>query len=395
MNNKINHNKGLRVRSKSEKELDFLLVSALAVMPYLHFIASAAVMLTVFFSVLVIKCTRRAVLAQRQLNVITAAIVLLSLVSSLISGNYIGVLITLGVLSILTLAAYLTTVMTRELFDRVIFISAIGGIFTACIVVAQRITFKDPGHRPYGWSFNANYLGSVAVLSAIFAFVKLFEAESFENVKALARKKVLYFISMMCDIATILICESRSSLLAIMACIVAFVFLKKQYVLCILGVLGAIGLWVLGWFYPQFFSWSNSLIEVFTVRADIWKDAIGSFMQSPYTFLIGRGPMTYLHVMEKESLCVAHHAHNIFIDTLINVGVVGFVFYALLIGLFAYRMVLSIRRGDRTSFIYVALAVIAVLVQGLADVTIMWHQTAVLFVLMCASVRCRNESDNK
>lgn len=395
MNNKINENKRLWVRSKPEKELDFLLVSALAVMPYLHFIASAAVMLTVFFSVLVIKCTRRAVFRQRQLNIITAAIVLLSLVSSLISGNYIGILITLGVLAVLTLAAYLITVMTKELFDRVILISAIGSIFTACIVVAQRIAFKDPGHRPYGWSFNANYLGSVAVFSAIFALVKLFEAESFENVKALARKKVLYFISMMCDIATILICESRSSLLAIMACIVAFVFLKKQYVLCILGVLGAIGLWVLGWFYPQFFSWSNSLIEVFTVRADIWKDAIGSFMQSPYTFLIGRGPMTYLHVMEKESLYVAHHAHNVFIDTLINVGVVGFILYALLIAFFAFRMICAIRKGDRASFIYVALAITAILVQGLADVTIMWHQTAMLFVLMCASVRVNNEPDKK
>jgi O-antigen ligase len=175
-----------------------------------------------------------------------------------------------------------------------------------------------------------------------------------------------------------------------MACIVAYVFLKKKYVLCALAVVGGASLWAIGWFKPELFSWSNSLIEVFTVRYEIWQDTFKSFSQNLYTALIGRGPMSYFHVYETEGLGAHHHAHNIFLDTLINVGIVGFLMYAAIILLFVKRVFANRKRGDTAAFIVSALVIVEVIVQGIPDVTIMWHQTAPLFLIGCAATLKNN-----
>ena len=96
--------------------------------------------------------------------------------------------------------------------------------------------------------------------------------------------------------------------------------------------------------------------------------------------------MSYFHVYAAEGLGAHHHAHNIFLDTLINVGIVGFLMYAALILTFVKRVFANLRGGDKTAFIVSALVIVEVLVQGIPDVTIMWHQTAPLFLIGCAAV---------
>jgi len=334
---------------------------------------------------MIMRKTRIEVLKQRRLVLVSAAITLISAISSLMSGNAIGLAVTFGIILILICAAYLRSVMSLMLLRRVYTLICGGSIFTLIIVLIQRFSERNPGYRPTGWQWNANYLGAVAVMSALISLVAFFEDCGCDETGKGKLKMLFYGIAFISDIAIILICESRSSLLAIMACIIVYMFIHKRYVLCVLAVLGGIGVWALGMVWPELFGWANSLTYVFTQRYDIWMCAFKSFLSGPIEFLIGRGPMTYRFVWEAEGLYGADHAHNILFDTLINVGVIGFVLYLFLMTDFVCYMLGKREKRDRCAFTLSALALTAILVQGIADVTIMWHQSACLFVLMCSA----------
>lgn len=375
---------GLRVRSNTVDGLDMLLVTVIALLAFVPYIMSGALLVVVWISILSIKRTRKAVFKQKSMLLLTVGISTLSLVSSVIASNLIGALISIGVFAILTLGAYLMQVMNKALFERALLVIAIGSIPTAIITVIQQIVIEYEEYRPSAHAFNPNYLGAIATLSAVIMLVFVLE----NGIDA--KLRLLYGAAFLSSCVTILVTESRSSLLALMACIVAYVFLKKKYVLCALAVVGGASLWAIGWFKPELFSWSNSLIEVFTVRYEIWQDTFKSFSQNLYTALIGRGPMSYFHVYETEGLGAHHHAHNIFLDTLINVGIVGFLMYAAIILLFVKRVFANRKRGDTAAFIVSALVIVEVIVQGIPDVTIMWHQTAPLFLIGCAATLKNN-----
>ena len=379
------------IRSTAENELDMLLVGLLALVPYVHFVISAVMILTISLSLMVMRRTRLRILEQRKLIIITALIVFVSSVGSLLSGNVIGLAVTLGVLLILICAAYVRSVMTRAILNRVFKTVALGSLVTIVIVLIQRFSDSNPGYRPTGWQWNANYLGSVAVISALISMIAFFENYGCDGRNKRTFYKALYAAAFFANIAIILICESRSSLLAIMAVVVVYMLLRKHYILGIAAVLLGVSVWVLGMFYPAMFGWANSLTYVFTQRYDIWMCAFKSFLQGPIEFLIGRGPMTYWFVWETEGLYRADHAHNIVFDTLINVGVIGGVLYIFLMSDFAANMLRKKSEGDRAAFALSALALTAIFVQGIADVTIMWHQTACLFILACGASSVKKE----
>lgn len=373
------------MRLNAENTLIVLLVSVIAAMPFIHYVVSAVMLIITGIVIMSFGGSRRAVLANREMCVIASLIVLISTVGSLISGNVIGLAVTLGILLILICASYTRSVMTSELTEMVYFIVGVGGIFTLIIVIIQRIAERNPGYRPTGWQWNANYLGAVAVLSALVCMICFFERCGCDGKRKITGKRVFFATSFLADCLTILICESRSSLLAIMASVIAYMFLRKWYIICAASVVCGAGIWLLGYLKPEFFGWANSLVYVFTQRYDIWMEAFNSFIAGPIQFLIGRGPMTYHHVWEAEGMIGADHAHNILFDTLINVGVTGFVFYVFLIGNFAKNTFAKYTAREEEAFRISLIALVAIFVQGIADVTIMWHQSACLFVLMCAA----------
>lgn len=388
-----NGNNDLRVSLTPLKEaskLDVLLISLIALMPYVHFVVSAMMLITVGIAIMIMKKTRQAVLEQKTLTLVAALITLLSAFSSLVSGNVIGLAVTFGIILILICGAYARSVMRAKLTVQVFRIVGCGSIFTLIIVLIQRLAEKNPGYRPTGWQWNANYLGAVAVMSALISVVAFFEDYGCDVTVKSKLEKIFYGIAFLSDLAIILICESRSSLLAIMVCIIVYMLIRKHYILCGLAVVGGIGVWALGMISPELFGWANSLTYVFTQRYDIWMCAFKSFLSGPVEFLIGRGPMTYRFVWQAEGLYGADHAHNILFDTLINVGVVGFVLYLFLIADFVKNMLKQRENHDKCAFTLSLLALTAIFVQGIADVTIMWHQSACLFILMC-SVRAAHE----
>ncbi len=410
-------NEQLRVRSKAHTSLDMLLITVMAAMPFLPYVLSAGILIAVSVSILIIRQTREAVRAHLRMYSVALAITLVSLIGSVIWKNIIGLWVTLGIFLVLTFATYARTVMNKALFKRVIYVNCGGAFLSLLVVLIQRMSDSNPDYRPTGFAYNANYLGSIAVLSALLALIAFFENWQENKDKRFFIEKTLYLCTVLANCVTILICESRSSLLAIMAGVFMLLILKKQFVLCGVFAAGGVGVWLLGYFYPEAFGWANSLVFVFTQRFGIWICALDKFISSPLNILIGMGPMGYRFAWHngemstkwldanwlskqeylgipntKEALdkyifdiSTANHSHNLAVDILINVGIIGALLYLVLFRSFLRNAFKKLKSGDKTAFVTTIVAVSAILVQGIPDVTIMWHQTATLFVLMCAA----------
>jgi len=126
--------------------------------------------------------------------------------------------------------------------------------------------------------------------------------------------------------------------------------------------------------FPRYEFIGNSL----GTRKEIWKNAIELFKQ---TYLFGSGPMAYQNASWVTH--PANHAHNILLDVLINFGIIGnLVIAPLFIGL--CKQVYDIRKRNLFRLI-IALTVVVIL-HGMLDVTILWHQTAYIYFSVLLAV---------
>ena len=357
----------------------------LSIVPFIDYVSGAMLFLAVAGAIVFNKKALKTVVSDKKAFLLCCFISGFSMLSSIISGNLIGIAISIGIGCFLLIALYLKETVTARSFRKSTVVISVGSVVSMLAALFQKkFIFPDGDlYRPTAGAFNANYFGAITVMTILIAIVRLFDGEETEQEHKWYEPTKFYWIFIIsANIISLLISESRSSLLSLTVCVIVFLFLKRRYVSSGIAVLGGGGIWLIGWMYPDVFSWTNSLSFIFTERAVIWENAFKSFSQNAYTALMGRGPMSYYFVMEEEGLFAANHAHNLLLDSLINVGLIGTVLYAAF-AVFALRVTLKKRKdGDSGGFILSVLIITQVLVQGLADVTIMWHQCAALAGIM-------------
>ena len=127
--------------------------------------------------------------------------------------------------------------------------------------------------------------------------------------------------------------------------------------------------------FPRYEFIGNSL----GTRKEIWKNAIELFKQ---TYLFGSGPMAYQNASWVTH--PANHAHNILLDVLINFGIIGNLVIA---PLFYWIMQASLRYlRKRNLFRLIIALTVVVILHGMLDVTILWHQTAYIYFSVLLAV---------
>ncbi len=373
---------GLKGLCNGDRKSAIWLWLSLAV--WLPYILTGVILIAVFAVIFIFPDTRKAVMGQKRMFHISCAIGGLSAVSALTAGNYLGILIALGIFVILTCGCFLRATAERDIFNRACAILGLGSV-AACIsaVIQFEVIYNNPLYRPTAGAFNANYYGALIVFTAILAAVRFMEKDPEEGdaLKWFHLPKWAWFAIGVINLFAVLYCRSRSSLLALMACAFIYLVLAGRWILAGICAMGFGGIWVLGFMRPDLFNWENTLGFIFDQRVGIWKNAWNYYISSPRSVLIGHGPMTYLFAKVSDAM----HAHNVLFDTLINVGVVGLGLYVALI--------LDILRDSWTNFKHhgrewlVSTVVVAeILVQGVFDVTIMWLQTGVMFMLLAFPV---------
>lgn len=378
----INDFLGLKPLCNGDRRSALWLWLALAV--WLPYVLTGVILLVSFSVILIFPDTRKAVMSQKRMFGLSCAIGGLSAFSSLTAGNYLGILVSLGIFVILICGCYLRATAERDIFNRACAILGLGSV-AACIsaVIQFEVVYNNPLYRPTAGAFNANYYGALIVFTAILSAVRFMEKDPEEGdaLKWFHLPKWAWLLIGVVNLFAVLYCRSRSSLLALMACAFIYLVLAGRWLIAAVCAAGFAGIWVIGFMRPDLFNWENTLGFIFDQRVGIWKNAWEAYISSPRSILIGRGPMTYFFAKVSD----AKHAHNVLFDTLINVGVVGLGLYVALI--------LDILRDSWNNFkchgrewLVSAVIVAEIFVQGVFDVTIMWLQTGIMFLILCIPV---------
>lgn len=368
----------------------------LALGVWLPYVLSAVILIAVFFVIILTPQLRRELLKEKRMLVLSCAIAALSFISSVAALNIIGMLISFGVCMVLICGCFLRCTTERVIFNKCSAVLAFGSVAAVILAVIQRLYYGNNEYRPTAGAFNANYYGALIVFTLILSAMHITEkdTELGSRVSWYHLPRWVWMLVFALNLFALMYSRSRSSLLAMMVCALIYLILSKHFILSALCCVGSLGVWAIGYRYPDLFNWSNSLTFIFEERLEIWRSAWSSYIGSARSVLIGRGPMTYYLVKDREGLFSAHHAHNILFDTLLNVGALGTVLYVLLLADMLKASFKAMKAGKK-EWLVSAVVVAEILIQGVADVTIMWIQTGMMFMLVAFPVASDAASDGE
>ncbi|MEB3087990.1 O-antigen ligase family protein [Parvimonas sp. D4] len=309
---------------------------------------------------------------------------LLIFVVSVFKHNLYGIGVSIIIFEFAMFFMYYRSVINRKLFSRIINLYMIVSIFCFILTILSVLYSKFSMdlkmyefieymalHRPVSSFFNTNYYATICEFIIIIAMYYFLSNKNKNNRLYFLCVSTLAFI-------VLFLTENRTALPTILiATLVLSLTKNNKKVFAFLGIFTVIIVILMIFsnrIFPRYEFIGNSL----GTRKEIWDNAIKLFKQ---TFLFGSGPMAY-----QNATWVTHpanHAHNIALDVLINFGIVGIlVISPLFVGI--VKQVYSIRKRNLFRLI-IALTVVVVL-HGMLDVTILWHQTAYIYFSVLLAV---------
>ena len=235
----------------------------------------------------------------------------------------------------------------------------------------------QPGYRAMATLFNANYYSLFCIFAVVIGCYLISKTAS-------RLWQGLYGLSIGLNFIGIFLTASRMVLPALalsMMCYYWFENRKLVYTVMGLGILGVIVFYLHSDLLARFSA--GALAHGFEERKWIWGGAWRLFRDYPLT---GRGPMsyaTYFYLYEGKG---QPHAHQLMLELLSSYGLYGITLYFLgMVSYFRDRVVLWRESSLKAENGLLAAMMMAVLVHGLMDVSIMWIQTGyiLLVVMLC------------
>ena len=309
---------------------------------------------------------------------------------SLISGNDLGALCSVGILVIFIFILYFRMTVTKRLFEFIMDACCLLSWFCARFAftefygISHALGFRflkfavvdDPNFRINSTFFNANYYAMMIEFLILICIYKMMKVQSF-------RRIVYYLITIACNLMALYLsgCRTAWAPFAITIPLMFFLNHKTLYFRTTMAIYG-IGALILV-INPDLFPRFDTLVEYFVIRVDIWKAAWRGIVESP---LFGKGPLTYFHTYAELGGPYTQHAHNVMLDPLLSFGVIPILFA----GVYMYDRCKEIwqlysQRINIRLFSLIIGFILTVLLHGIFDYTIFWVQTALLFLVVAAS----------
>ncbi|MBP5289037.1 MAG: O-antigen ligase family protein [Clostridia bacterium] len=291
----------------------------------------------------------------------------------------------LKVLSILILilsidVTFLFHILTKRALTDSLKLSAIMSYPCFAVALLQKILglYASPD-RPGRFASvfrNENYYGvAIECLVLISLYLLIREKER--------KNKLLYAGAIAFNLAGLWLCQCRTAFLVIIFSLIVFLSIfDRKYLFITLGIALLGGLVI--WLKPSLLPRLDSLSDNMSFRLGIWKAALKGFLDNP---IIGRGYFSYSGLWETYSSgeFFAIHAHNMYLEVLLNFGITGFLS---LVGYSGYQVIESVKacrnskRRLETALIFSILC--ALLLHGALDTTFFWPQTGIFFAMILA-----------
>lgn len=319
--------------------------------------------------------------------------------------NYTGALVSILLACALVAAFYLRSFMTRRLFDRMMDIACAGGAVVGIIAIVQKLSGSAPV-RLYVVFDNPNYFATVMEIVALIAVYRLLGNP---------RKSSFYFTAAVLAGFGIYLSGSLSALVVgtigvafylilrghikasvwVIASISCFMLLSTGALSQLLELLGCAPLNDTLVNNAAVQNAKCTAVQMLTIRPaeeingsianrfSIWKTAL---LAIPEHLLFGQGPNTYAMIYSRYLGYASSHTHNLILEALLNYGIVGggmIAFFALKQFGAAVRKVRE-HKSTTTNLMLVVLCIMMTL-HGMTDVTLLWPQTGLLFLLVFSS----------
>jgi O-antigen ligase len=340
------------MKNKSQLEKLYILLGASI---FVHYVLVILVCLLILENM--IRTGEYRKIVKDRLLILIEIVLGFSLVMSVIYRNYMGLVAILILICIVVGRYYDLQINQKLKKENIDLIAKLSSIAFVISILEFIITRNRVGFFSY---FNPNYLGSMMMMAATLNLYLAFK-----------RKAKINLGLFVLNIATLFLTGSRFALIAtvISIFVLLFYFLKKRNFLISLGLLITYAIGV--YFRVLPFIRSETIEEYFWLRVNIMKTAIIIFQKT--NILYGHGNFYYY----KYTHHVYPHAHNTLIESLLSYGLIGTL---ILIAVFS-KYIYGILRDDKNHILKIAI-ISGVIGHSLADVTIFWIQTVILFIII-------------
>ncbi|MCL2407699.1 MAG: O-antigen ligase family protein [Defluviitaleaceae bacterium] len=283
-------------------------------------------------------------------------------------------------LFILFFIAAKNIIRTRRMLMAIIAILVLSGFLVAAYGIYQRVTgnfvetaawiddemFGQTTARIYSTLENPNVLGQYLIIIIVFAFGMLYYYKNPVHILGILG---ILGVTALCMLFT----QSRGAWLGLVLAFAFFAFFRDKRLL----FLGLLAIIALPFLLPEtviqrFLSIGNMADTSTNFRVNIWLGSL-AMIGTIWPSGIGMGTGNFVFVYQGYAFHAAEalHSHNLFLQIIIEQGIVGIILFAVLVFLFFKYTLIKPRESNdsflKTASVALAAGMFGYLIQGLTD----------------------------
>ena len=359
---------------------------------FLHYVVTAAVLILLGLYLVINPKTAKQVFAFKGRGAYIAFSVY-ALLIALYHKNFYGAICACAFFFIIAISYYVRSVVTEKTFENCLDICCFAAIpFTLSAIIEKLIhmpagdevqvgMFKwllSPEYRCAGWCFNPNYFCS---LLAAIVIICAFKATSHKS----GSVAIYYFLAAVSAVGMYL-GGSLFALVEVFVGLCVLLVLKRKHLMLAM-FLAAVGISiVLIFFIPNLLPRLSESEHTTDLRVIIWEQAMSFIKENP---LFGRGFLTFYqqYLANPTEIYKTTHAHNFALEGLLSFGVVGCVLILMLLWSYYHKVseCKELLRNNCSATLILTISA-AVLIHMTTDMTIIWMQTALLYLLIMGCI---------
>lgn len=356
------------------------IISFAAVSIFLPYILSAIVLTFLAAYIIINKYTRQLIFIHKGSNLLKAFFGYI-LIIPLLYKNWLGLIVGFGMIMAIIFGLFMRSVMTKEIYERVLHLICVMSLTSACYAIFEKllnlILDSRHNHRIASVFSHPNYFGTVVGTVIIICAYKILTNQG---------NRLFYILVGLVNTVSIYLCKSMFVWVEVFVGVTVLLLMLKHYRLLILwlstAVLGGIGIFLLK--LPIIPRLSDMNVTI-SLREQIWALAIRQIKANP---LFGHGFMSFSYIYDSSyKNNMIPHAHSIYLDMLMNFGIVGSVLFLWLICKYYLFLFYTRIKEKNTMITSLILAVsLAALIHGATDLTLLWIQTFPLFLIIISGL---------
>jgi O-antigen ligase len=295
--------------------------------------------------------------------------------------NWMGLIVGAGMIMAMIFGLFMRSVMTKELYERVLHLICILSLTSAGYAMLERlfnIVFDSRhSHRIASVFSHPNYFGTIVGTVIIICAYKILTIQG---------NKVFYILVGLVNVVSMYLCKSMFVWVEVFVGITVLLVMLKYYHLllvwlsaALLGILAIFGLDL-----PIIPRLSDMDTTIY-LRERIWALAVKQIKATP---LFGHGFLSFSYIYDssyKKNLIP--HAHSIYLDMVLNFGIVGSVLILWFLGKYYLTLLYTRIKEKNTVITSLIIAVsAAALLHGAIDLTLLWIQTFPLFLIILSGL---------